>query len=633
MTFRKLILLPITLGMIAALVACSSGPGPVTISLSSVSSPLTVNSATPVTATLTNTTNTVTWSVTCATTACGTFSAPTTASGAAVTYTAPAFVTTNVVITATVTGTSIAASTSAITIGGATLADGNYVYSLSGWDFTDESPYTVAGAFTVASGAITAGEQDFNDIDFPDLFDQINPTGSAVTVTADGNVQITLVTCLGAVCTSTDPDVGVGGTETINGTVLPLSTTGKTFIAEFDASAESNGELDAQTSAAASPLSGGYAFVLNGIDIAFGSIAIGGIINVDSSGGISGTGSIFDLNDEQSGLAGQGETFGASTVTVTPDAFGRVTFTLNPTVLPELTLNGYIVDANHIRLTEGNNDGFECTTGGVALTQGANTGTFTNAAVAGNTYVVGLGGSDGNGFLQAVGQLTLTASPAPVSGFVDFNDLTGSDTFNPDAVTAPAYAVDSAGAGDFTIEGVTDASATISYNVQLYLDGNGNALAITLDLTDVLGGTGAQQAGAGSFTAASFAGPYGFGTGGVDFNYDGPFATVGPVTADGVGTISGFADVNWLNFFAVADETFTGAPVTGTFVTTGAAAANGIFGGTITGLDLTTCTLFTAGAPGCTADVFDYYLLDATGDNIAIETDINQLTLGVFQQQ
>jgi hypothetical protein len=425
--------------------------------------------------------------------------------------------------------------------------------------------------------------------------------------------------------------VGVAGTETFNGTVLPLSTTGKTFINEFDASATASGDLNAQTSAAASPVAvSGYAFVLNGVDIGECPLAIGGVINVDSAGGISGTGSIFDINDCGSGLAGQGETLAASTVSA-PDAFGRVTFTLNPTFLAEITLNGYIVDANHIRLTEGNNDGYGGTTGGFALTQSVPPGSFTNASAAGNTYVVGLGGEDTVGFLQAVGQLT-PASAGTVSGFIDFNDLVTVEPASPDPVTAPAYSVDSAGAGDYTIEGVTD--GVNSYNVQLYLDGNGNALAITLDTTDVLGGHGAQQTGAGSFTAASFSGPYGFGTGGVDFNYDGPFSTVGPVTADGVGTITGFADVNWLNFFAVADETFTAAPVSGTFNTTGVAAANGIFSaGSITGLDLTTCTLFTAGAPGCTADVFNYYLLDATGDNIAIETDFNQLTLGVFQQQ
>jgi len=35
----------------------------------------------------------------------------------------------------------------------------------------------------------------------------------------------------------------------------------------------------------------------------------------------------------------------------------------------------------------------------------------------------------------------------------------------------------------------------------------------------------------------------------------------------------------------------------------------------------------------CSVDNFSYYLIDVAGDNIAIETDENQLTLGFFLQQ
>jgi hypothetical protein len=60
--------------------------------------------------------------------------------------------------------------------------------------------------------------------------------------------------------------------------------------------------------------------------------------------------------------------------------------------------------------------------------------------------------------------------------------------------------------------------------------------------------------------------------------------------------------------------------VSGTF----AANANGIFTGSITGIDSTSAA---------TADSFTYYLVDGT-QAVAIETDTNQLTLGyvVLQQ-
>jgi hypothetical protein len=496
------------------------------------------------------------------------------------------------------------------------LANGNYVFSLSGEDANGS--YFVSGAFTVSGTNITAGEQDFSDPANPDLFDQI--TSGTIVTTSDGNFQITLNTG--------DANVGIAGTETINGTILPSSSTGKSFINEFDASASGNGELDAQSTPAA--LSAGYAFVLGGSvydseaeeNVA---VALGGVINVDSAGGISGTGSIFDANVAGSGTEFAGETLGASTVTATPDSFGRVTFTLNPTDsedFPNFVLQGYVVDSNNIRLVEGNDgvaDGFGGTTGGVALAQGTSTGTFT-ATSAQNTYVAGLFGFDTIGVIQVAAQLAPNSDNG-VTGFIDFNDLFYEEPASPDPVTASTYSVDPT--GDVTIPGLTD--GVNSLNVQLYLDGNGHALAITLDAGDVIGGNGYQQSGTGTFTAASFSGAYALGVGGADSDDELYISAVGPVMADGVGTLpSGFVDLNWAD-----TETVANAPVTGTFT----AASTGIFTGTITGLDVTDCTIFTSDGSGCTADVFNYYLVDATGDNIAIETDANQLTLGVFQQQ
>jgi hypothetical protein len=494
------------------------------------------------------------------------------------------------------------------------LGTGSYVFSLSGEDVNGS--YHVAGAFTVVSGAITGGEQDFVDPVWGDLYDQINGTGSStVAITADGNLQIVLDTG--------DANVGVGGIETLNGTVLPLSATGKTFINEFDASASGSGEIDAQTTAAATPLAAGYAFAVGGEELGGAALAIGGVINVDSSGGISGTGSVFDVND--GGTTSASQTLGASTVTVTPDAFGKVTFTLvptGPTILSQIVLYGYIVDSSHIRLVEGNGDAFGGSTGGLALSQGANTGTFSSTSVSGNTYVIGLTGVDVLGALQVVGQLTPGATTA--TGFIDFNDLTLVEPASPDPVTSGTYTV--ASTGDVTIPAIADTASTLPLNVQLYLDGNGNALAITLDANDVLGGRGYLQSGAGSFTAASFNGPYALSAGGgnAPLGDEFEFDAVGLVSADGVGTFAGFVDINWFGVPAAA----TDQPVSGTFVT----ASNGIFSGTITGVDVTTCTFF-GGGPACTADVFNYYLIDATGDNIAIETDAYQLTLGYFAQQ
>jgi hypothetical protein len=520
--------------------------------------------------------------------------------------------------------------------GSAPLPDGTYVFSLSGTDSNNYSPYYVSGAFTVSGGAISGGEQDFTDFVSSDLNDGINPTGSSLSTTADGNLQITLVTCTGACPSGPDPAIGVGGngTETINGTVLPLSSTSRTFINEFDAWASGSGELDTQSSVAA--LSGGYAFVLGGWDFNDNPLAVGGILDV-SAGSILPAGSIFDLSDPGAAppaLVQGGALTGASSVTATPDTFGRVTFSLvtaNSTGVNNLTVVGYTVDGNRIVLLEGFGDSLGGTEGGVALSQSAGsvtTGGFTAANAAG-TYVIGLNGFDTSfDVLQVVNQLTLTAG-AGVTGFVDFNDLvTSSLATSPDPVTAAAYTVDAAGAGDVTVSGITDGSVT--YSLHLYLDGNGHALAISTDANDALASVAGFVQGAGPY---AFSGAYGVDVTGWDFNYNGEFDGVGPVTATSGGTLSGDLDLNWLNL-QVAPLEVADNSLTGTYVTTGTGAANGIFaGGSITGIDMTNCPAFTPGAPGCTADAFSYYLIDATGDNIAIETDLNQATLGLFAQQ
>jgi hypothetical protein len=515
----------------------------------------------------------------------------------------------------------------------APLPDGTYVFSLSGTDSNDYSPYYVSGAFTVAGGAISGGEQDFTDFVSTDLNDQINPTGSSLATTADGNLQITLVSCLLTDCTNIDSAIGPGGngTETINGTVLPLSSTNRTFINEFDAWASGSGELDTQSSVA--PLSGGYAFVLGGWDVAGDPLAVGGILDV-SAGSILPAGSVFDLSAPSTPTLVQGGALvGSSSVTATPDTFGRVTFSLNTansTGVNNLTVVGYTVDGNRIVLLEGFGDPLGATEGGVALSQSAGsvtTGGFTAATSAG-TYVIGLNGTDTNfDAFQLVNQLTLTAG-ASVTGFADFNDLVISSLANsPDPVTAATYTVDAAGAGDVTVSGITDGSFT--YSLHLYLDGNGHALAISTDANDALASVAGFAQGAGPY---AFSGAYGVDVSGWDFNYDGEFDGVGPVTATSSGTLSGDLDLNWLNL-QVAPLEVADNSLTGTYVTTGTGAANGIFaGGSITGIDVTTCPAFTTGVT-CTADAFSYYLIDAAGDNIAIETDLNQATLGIFAQQ
>jgi hypothetical protein len=180
------------------------------------------------------------------------------------------------------------------------------------------------------------------------------------------------------------------------------------------------------------------------------------------------------------------------------------------------------------------------------------------------------------------------------------------------------------------LTGVTDGK--VSFNLHLYLDGNGHSLTLSTDTNDVLGGIGLQQS-SGPFPSDSFNGAYALGVTGTSLNETEEFYAAGLATATGNGgTLSGMVDLGLLftsGTVAHAPVPVAGAPVSGQF----SSNSNGVFTGTITGVDLTTCPSFSSGGSDCTSDAFTYYLIDTAGDNILIETDTNQLTLGYLAQR
>lgn len=635
MTLRKSILLLIALGMIAALVACSSSsstpppPPAITVTLSSTPTSLYTTAQTPITAT-TNDSAGVNWAAACKSGAspCGSFSATTSLTGVVVTYTAPANPDTVTITATSITSSSVSASAPAITVTAAPLANGNYTFFLSGLDTDDDSFFFVAGTFTVANAAIAGGEQDYVDDTFYSGSnngggaDSINATGSSITPTADGNLQIVLST--------NDTVVGVKGVETINAALKPSNPT-RAVLTEFDASGSASGELRQQdpTAAGATP-SAGYAFVVSGWDGGeeqdgvLSILNMGGIINVDGVGTISGSGSIFDANDNSSGTAFQGETLQANTGTVSaPDSFGRVVFSITPTDttdFPQISWVGYIADSSRINLVETADD-YAGTTGGIALSQGANTGTFGTTSVSGGTSGAVTTGFDAIGALQLVTELSFTSTS--VSGYIDFNDLVSVEPASPDPVSAASFVVDPT--GRVTIPGLTDGSGTSlanNINLQLYLDGNGGLVAVTLDTTDNLGGTLGGQINNSGLTDANFTGTYALTASGWDGKEDGEFSAVGSLTATGTGdTFSGFTD---LDFFGAPT---TNEALSGTYTPLN---TNGVLSpSTITGLDIDSSFANT--------DNINIYLIGIQGtntgsDGVFIETDTNQLMIGYFEQ-
>ncbi|MGA3350905.1 MAG: hypothetical protein ABSC33_17905, partial [Candidatus Sulfotelmatobacter sp.] len=354
-SFRKSILALIGLGMSAALAACGGNGGtgttPPAITVTMSTTPpatMTVGANAPLAAQIAGDTTDsgVVWSCSPgnSSTTCGQFSS---SNSVTTTYTAPS-VTGSVTITVASVHDNSATASAKVTIVPPLLPNGNYVYSLSGTDQAKTannllSAYYVAGAFTVLNGVITAGEQDSVDSS-NDIAAQINPAGSSLTQTADGNLQIVLA----IICQSCT--IGVNNVETFNASFLPQNSS-KANITEFDTSAAASGTLELQDAAAISvPLSQGYAFAVNGLDGSGNPAAIGGIIYVPNPGTVGQGGSIFDINDF--GTVQLGQIFTQTgTVTVHPDGFGRVEFDLIPNALPPPRFNliGYIVDTSRIQ--------------------------------------------------------------------------------------------------------------------------------------------------------------------------------------------------------------------------------------------------------------------------------------------
>ena len=544
------------------------------------------------TAVVTNDSKGVNWTVTCGTSPCGSFNPTGTASGAPTTYTAPTAIPTP--NTVTVTATSVTdptkSASATITIGTAPpiFADGTYIFHLSGQDgTTDSSPYFVTGAFTIKGGVITGGEQDFTD--FSNIStDPLVPSGSSITQPSGGNIQIVLATA--------NPGIGVGGIETLRGTAVSSS---RILISEFDTRAAATGSIDLQTSAATP--SGGYAFALSGMDTSTNPqmLVVGGILNFNA-GNLVVNGSVLDYND--GGGVGQGEIFTSGTVTA-PDSFGRVTFTftLPTTAFPNFVLTGYVVGPNQIQLVESQNtplDVLGADLGGVALGQGNNVGKFTQASIANTTYLNASSGEDSNGLVTLIGQFSFSSAGA-VSGQIALNDGTNFGAGN--LMGGATYIVDPT--GRVTLQGVAISTQLPTMAFQLYLDGNGNALALGIDGFQFTQGLSYQQT---SPALTDFEGSFAISGQGFLASSNGAVAwgAVGPVTVNS-DAFNGFTDYGVQGFTPNANVALTGTETD----STGYLSLMGLNGGN-----------FTA------AYSYDYFTIDSRRV-LAIENDGQQLGL------
>jgi hypothetical protein len=572
---------------------------------------------------------------------CGMLKPLHTSSGSPTTYTPPPSITGNsqaVTIEAFATANHTANVSASLTITGfAGNLKGTYVFETTGED-GNVGAYQLAGVVVLdGNGNVTSGEQTYCDAIAPQtppsylvsVADTI--TGGSYYIGPDGRGTLTLNT--------TDQNIGQAGIENfalvvLSGSHVLIQTLDNIANINLPPSNEnSSGTLDLQTSTA--PPTGGYAFVTNGIDVTTtATLSIGGILNIDSPNTISGAGSVADEDDNNT-LTNITTLSGTLT---NPDSFGAVKFSLtgaNPNTFPpfstSLEFTGYIVDATHIKLIETNNQGALAGSGvtaGVAIGQGAATGTFTNGSVFAGNYVFGIAGEDPSYLPDTLASVGLLS--------VDSNGNLSSVFDDEYLITVPLGFTDSF-TGTYTLfpsgTGRVDTNSSVTFAVEgqgpeliFYLTGNGNPPLI-LDADDNPNSLGYFSTGTGfAYSQAvapySFSGRYGFEW--VQSNGAVPNTYTGQATAtESSETFSGVADANMA--FIPSPATPGAGIVNGTF---GSIPSTGRFSGTLSGNAFGNA--FTA-LPNSAASVA-FYPVD---DNLifVIETDLStsdESTFGYF---
>jgi hypothetical protein len=237
---------------------------------------------------------------------------------------------------------------------------------------------------------------------------------------------------------------------------------------------------------------------------------------------------------------------------------------------------GYIIGTNRIQLVE-THDTLGGDLGGIALGQGtSHTGNFTAASVANTTYVFTAAGADGNASggtqnLQLGGSLTFNPD-LTVSGTLAANDV--ATVFRTFTIATGGYTVDAR--GSVAINGVTPSlNLAVPLGFQFYLDGNGNALELGVDNSEVSAGMAYQQTA--SAPSAPFAGSYALsGQGfGVLATSAPAWGAAGPVTVAS-NAFTGFTDYTIQKATPTPNVSLTGTETsaTSTLALTGLNAAS-----------------------------------------------------------
>jgi hypothetical protein len=454
---------------------------------------------------------------------------------------------------------------------------GTFVFQIVGNDngnnvLGDQLPYQVTGVLALdGKGNITSAfetRNSFSNFSLTYTLQDSSGTPSTYFVGPDGRGNLTLnlqqANNSSNLIQQTFSLVVISSSKAL---ISALPTTTTTIITD---TGSGTGTLELQTSSALP--SGAYAFVTGGIDsgalgtAVVGSVSpvptsIGGILNIDSPGTISGNGSLADQDYYNARATPQPTLFSCTppagvtgTVQAVPNApAGVVTIALKgstcfaATPPGQIQFTGYVIDANHIKLIEtddvNGSSGF--LTAGLAVSQndpstGTYVGPFTAASLSGQ-YLLGVLGIDfagqgGVGGTPTASTLTFAASICPngsgtlscggsttIGGEADtlfqvaslaFTDLFVNGGTNGSNYTVDSYAGGSAGIGraQFLIKLAAQTAPKPDAKVLFYLTGDGSPLILYAMGTNLnFGSYGTGIAYAQPSPATSFGNPATYG--------------------------------------------------------------------------------------------------------------------------
>jgi hypothetical protein len=545
--------------LVVVITASSTSVGPLVSATASVTivAPLTVTitkkvptgsihegSSAPLVATVTNDPGNggVNWTVSCGSPgACGTFSATSTASGAATTFTAPSSVPAGNTVTITATSTdSTQSDNEVVTVTAGVSPDslllGNFVILLSG-KHSSNGPYALGGLISGDGlGNITSGGVDLVDASgnaFPSTEVPISSSStSTYSIGPDGRGQINLMLNTGLLS-----NFGVNGTGAITLSVV-FVTSQHALLTEMDSFGSGTGTLDLQNATTLGQ-SGTYSLALSGVEASFPypDYSVASAMTIDFSA--SSYSYITDQSD-QGKITSVPFTTTSHNFSATQNQ-GELSFTSLILGLPtQFNLDAWIIDANHLVVMDWR-DSFSGSPN--VIVSGYLTAQPSSPTVSG-TYAFTEAGATTAAQPQVAGGILTCGSTGTL-------DVTLSPSSGTAVTNAPVSATCTApvnGRGLIAISGATTAGIS---QFAAYPTLDQGLILVELDggLNGTLGPSGAgvarQQTLVAPIPASALSGNYAS-----NFTAQTPLGLesfVGQIVSDGISILSGTADVNSFN--------------------------------------------------------------------------------------